>query len=94
MSALLQIVNLSKSFPGVKANQEISLDVNKGEIVALLGENGAGKSTFRRQFLDSLSDFTILNIDDEYEPLLKKAGLPLDFRKFKGSEELSAAGSQ
>lgn len=45
MSALLQIVNLSKTFPGVKANQEISLEVNMGEIVALLGENGAGKST-------------------------------------------------
>ena len=61
--------------------------------VFLAGSAGAGKSTFRRQFLDSLSDFTILNIDDEYEPLLKKAGLPLDFRQFKGSEDLSAAGS-
>jgi len=45
MDALLKIANLSKSFPGVKANENISLDVNKGEIVALLGENGAGKST-------------------------------------------------
>jgi ABC-type uncharacterized transport system ATPase subunit len=45
MDALLQIANLSKSFPGVKANDNISIEVNKGEIVALLGENGAGKST-------------------------------------------------
>ena len=45
MEALLRIENLSKSFPGVKANDDISIDVNKGEIVALLGENGAGKST-------------------------------------------------
>lgn len=61
--------------------------------IFLAGSAGAGKSTFRSEFLDSIADFTILNIDDEYEPLLQKAGLPLDFRKFKGPEDLSAAGS-
>ena len=45
MEALLRIEHLSKSFPGVKANDDISIEVHKGEIVALLGENGAGKST-------------------------------------------------
>jgi simple sugar transport system ATP-binding protein len=45
MSSLLEISNLTKSYPGVVANKEISLLVNPGEIVALLGENGAGKST-------------------------------------------------
>lgn len=44
-NSLLKIENISKSFPGVKANENISIEVNKGEIVALLGENGAGKST-------------------------------------------------
>jgi len=57
--------------------------------IFLAGSAGAGKSTFRREFLDSIADFTILNIDDEYEPLLQKANLPLDFRKFKGPEDLS-----
>lgn len=61
--------------------------------IFLAGSAGAGKSTFRKEFLDSIADFKILNIDDEYEPLLQKAGLPLDFRKFKGPEDLSAAGS-
>jgi dephospho-CoA kinase len=61
--------------------------------IFLAGSAGAGKSTFRSEFLDSIADFTILNIDDEYEPLLKKAGLPLDFRKFTGPEDLSTAGS-
>lgn len=42
---LLEIKGLSKSYPGVKANDDISFSIQKGEIHALLGENGAGKST-------------------------------------------------
>ena len=45
MSALLEITNVTKTFPGVVANENISITVAAGEIVALLGENGAGKST-------------------------------------------------
>lgn len=45
MAPLLEVKNVSKSFPGVLANDNISVTVNGGEIVALLGENGAGKST-------------------------------------------------
>ena len=41
----LALAHISKSFPGVKANEDISLSVAPGEIHALLGENGAGKST-------------------------------------------------
>jgi simple sugar transport system ATP-binding protein len=41
----LQIDGLSKAYPGVRANEDVSFAIGKGSIHALLGENGAGKST-------------------------------------------------
>jgi ABC-type uncharacterized transport system ATPase subunit len=41
----LEVRNITKSFPGTRANDHISLELRAGEIHALLGENGAGKST-------------------------------------------------
>ncbi|MEQ8700681.1 MAG: ATP-binding cassette domain-containing protein, partial [Bauldia litoralis] len=42
---LLELTGVSKSFPGVKALDDVSFNVRQGEVHALLGENGAGKST-------------------------------------------------
>src|SRR6185369_7050517 len=42
---LLEIRQLTKSFPGVKALQGVDFTVRRGEVHALMGENGAGKST-------------------------------------------------
>ena len=44
--ALFEAHGISKSFGDVAANKDISISVRQGEILALLGENGAGKSTF------------------------------------------------
>jgi ABC-type uncharacterized transport system ATPase subunit len=45
MTPVLEVSNATKRFPGVLANDRISFSLNKGEILAFLGENGAGKST-------------------------------------------------
>ena len=42
---VIEMLNITKEFPGIKANDNITLQLKKGEIHALLGENGAGKST-------------------------------------------------
>ena len=45
MSELLRMEHISKRFGDFYANKDISLTVNRGEVLTLLGENGAGKST-------------------------------------------------
>ncbi len=44
-SVLLDVQRVSKYFGGLRANEEISFQVNQGEIVSIIGPNGAGKST-------------------------------------------------
>ena len=43
---ILKTIGISKEYPGVKALQNVDFDLQKGEVHILLGENGAGKSTF------------------------------------------------
>ncbi len=45
MDYIIEMLHITKEFPGIIANDDITLQVKKGEIHALLGENGAGKST-------------------------------------------------
>jgi len=45
---LLELVSVSKTYPGVKALDRVNLRVGRGEVLALIGENGAGKSTLMK----------------------------------------------
>src|SRR3954468_23467198 len=45
---LLEMRSITKTFPGVKALEDVSLAVHRGEIHAICGENGAGKSTLMK----------------------------------------------
>lgn len=45
MEYAIEMLNITKDFPGIRANDDVTIQVEKGKIHALLGENGAGKST-------------------------------------------------
>ena len=45
MEYAIEMLNITKDFPGIRANDNVTIQVEKGKIHALLGENGAGKST-------------------------------------------------
>jgi ribose transport system ATP-binding protein len=47
-SPFLEMRNISKTFPGVKALDGVNLQIRQGEVLALAGENGAGKSTLMK----------------------------------------------
>lgn len=76
---ILQVQNLSKSFLGVKALDNIQFDLQKGEVHALMGENGAGKSTFMKILMGLLKpdsgeiifEGEILKSNSVHENLLK-----------------------
>lgn len=48
LAEVVSMKHISKSFPGVKALSDVTLDLEKGEVMILLGENGAGKSTLMK----------------------------------------------
>ena len=45
MAPAVEMLNITKRFPGVLANDDVTITVDQGQILGLIGENGAGKST-------------------------------------------------
>jgi len=68
---ILEVRNCSKSFPGVQAFEGVDFDLHRGEIHCIVGENGAGKSTFIKILSGSLrpDEGTIRIEDREFDQL-------------------------
>ena len=79
---LLQMKNISKSFPSVKALDGVSLCIRKGSVHALMGENGAGKSTLMKCLFG-------IHSPDSGEILLE--GKPISFKNPKDALESGVA---
>lgn len=77
---LLEMKNITKTFPGVKALDNVNLKVEEGEIHALVGENGAGKSTLMN-VLSGIYPYGSYEGDIIYD------GEVCQFHKIKDSEE-------
>ena len=70
-NSILEMKNITKTFPGVKALDDVTLKVERGEIHAICGENGAGKSTLMK-VLSGVYPFGSYEGDIVYENELKK----------------------
>ena len=97
MTNLLELDGISKSYPGVIANSDISFNINTGEIHALLGENGAGKSTLVKTIYGLVKpDMGKMLLNSaHYTPgspsEARKAGIAMVFQHFSLFEALSVA---
>ncbi|MAJ95047.1 MAG: ABC transporter [Marinovum sp.] len=94
---LLELEGISKSYPGVIANSDVSFDINVGEVHALLGENGAGKSTLVKTIYGLVKpDNGRMSLNGKhYVPgspsEARKAGIAMVFQHFSLFEALSVA---
>lgn len=82
MSVLVEIAGLTKSYSGVRALDDVSLEINAGEVHALCGENGAGKSTL----IKCLAGVTVPDTGS-----VEIAGQSLRFRSVSESEDVGVA---
>lgn len=97
MTALLTLDGLTKAYPGVVANEDVSFEIAEGGVHALLGENGAGKSTLVKTIYGLVKpDRGTMTLGGEpFAPAEPKAaraaGVAMVFQHFSLFEALSVA---
>lgn len=95
MEKVLEVRHITKTYPGVVALDDVSFDVEKGEILALIGENGAGKSTVIKSIAGAIEfDSGSIVIDGkEYTKLTpaiaKEAGIGVVYQELNLVPSLS-----
>jgi putative multiple sugar transport system ATP-binding protein len=77
--AILEMVDITKEFPGVRALADVNLTVRRGEIHAICGENGAGKSTLMKVLSG-------VHPHGSYRGTIVFEGRPCEFRDIRSSE--------
>ncbi len=69
---ILELININKYFPGVRALENVSLTVNKGDVHGIIGENGAGKSTLMKILAGAIKkDSGEIKIEGDYKEFEK-----------------------
>ena len=97
MGKILELKNITKKYPGVKALNHVSLEFHTGEVHALMGENGAGKSTMIKTISGAIkpNGGKIIFEGKEYDemnPILsQKLGIGVIYQEFNLVPELSIA---
>ena len=85
--SILEVNNVSKSFGGVKANVDISMSVDKGKIVGLIGPNGSGKTTLFNSIVGTYPidqgsiKFNGKEVSELPVPIIAKLGLLRTFQQ-------------
>lgn len=97
MAAILQLEDVTKTYPGVVALDHVSLSLEEGEIHALMGENGAGKSTLIKIISGAVTpDQGVITIGGEEirqmtPGLSRKLGIGVIYQEFNLVPSLSVA---
>ncbi len=97
MTPLLTVRNVTKTYPGVRALDSVSFDLEQGEVHCLVGENGAGKSTFIKILAGAIdADEGEILIDgsrvEVTSPIISQAlGIGVIYQELKIVPELSVA---
>jgi ribose transport system ATP-binding protein len=94
---VLEVKNITKEYPGVRALDDVSLAFNTGEVHALVGENGAGKSTLIKIIAGAEEpDGGTIHIDNlelrsMTVPFAKKQGIQVIYQEFMNVRSMDAA---
>ncbi len=92
---LLSLENVTKLYPGVVAIDDVSVDFNKAEVHALVGENGAGKSTMIKVIAGAIKPergnlvFENEKIENISPELIKKKGIEVVYQEFNLAPDLA-----